>query len=129
MTFHGPGVRFIWGSACPGMGLVDFRPMAGRTVKEGWVPDKHGVYTSYNRGCRCRACTDAGVRRANAQVKQRMLRRVLVDGHLVYPDPPPGHGKRITYFMYGCRCDSCREAAMEYQRAYRARKRAAATTG
>lgn len=96
-----------------------------RTVEEGWVPRTHGAPSSYNRGCRCGPCREANTTRHragryDASYRNRNYReRVLVQGVLVHPKPPGGHGKRWVYVTFGCRCGACTDAARVYIKEHR----------
>ena len=72
------------------------RPQKGEDMK-------HGSYSTYTSGCRCRPCKDAAAAYARdyrAGVRTRA---------------PASHG---TYSRYtaGCRCPECRAANAEYKR-------------
>lgn len=79
---------------------------------------KHATKSSYNYGCRCKACTRAAVdevtqrRRLNAE----LLRRGLIAVQ---------HGQLSTYTNYLCRCPPCTEANRSYLADWRDRRRKA----
>lgn len=66
----------------------------------------HGLRSSYNV-CRCPDCCEA-----NRLYLQDYRKRVR-------GTEPPEHGTRAGYVVYGCPCDDCRTAAMDYQRDWR----------
>jgi hypothetical protein len=94
-----------------------------KTVAQGWVPNRHGIPSSYVRGCRCTECTAANNARCRKSNKAHRDRNraglVEIDGRMVFPNPPSGHGKASTYRSYGCRCDACREANSTYKNSWK----------
>lgn len=96
---------------------------ANRTVAQGWVPRRHGIPSSYNRGCRCAECRYANANRqritGNGQRwrDKQLAKRIVVDGVLMAPDRP--HGVYGTYSTYGCRCEPCKQANRDYMTAWR----------
>lgn len=74
----------------------------------------HGEYTKYsNDHCRCVPCTAA---HAAYITEMKWQRRTRADAQI-----PHGYG---GYTNWMCRCDVCRAAKREHNRAYMARKRA-----
>lgn len=81
----------------------------------------HGTRTRYVAGCRCDECREANRiyvadrrrRRggAAAEYASRKARGLAADD--------PRHGTRLGYNGWGCRCQPCRAANAEYQRARR----------
>jgi hypothetical protein len=63
-----------------------------------------------------------GVPRTAGTAWRREWRRLA---RFTGPRPGVKHGLASTYRNYNCRCEPCREAALAFQRAYRARKRTA----
>lgn len=61
---------------------------------------RHGTITSYNAGCRCDKCIDAGK-------KQRAKWRARVLAELKANKDDPRHGS-LTGYTAGCRCFKCR---------------------
>lgn len=76
----------------------------------------------YARGCRCDGCRQAATEAHNRQQAARLARGV--------PDGVP-HGSASTYSNWGCRCEPCTKAQVEYcrpyVRAYYERRRRAAS--
>ncbi|MGE3795955.1 MAG: hypothetical protein AB7I38_18795 [Dehalococcoidia bacterium] len=103
-----------------------------KTVAEGWVPQRHGIPSSYNRGCRCDECRSANAVRHQAAIhsykganqRRNYAKRTFVAGRWIAPLPDEKHGKVGTYTRHGCRCISCTRAYREHQAAYRARRSA-----
>lgn len=93
-----------------------------RTVAEGWVPIRHGIASSYNRGCRCDDCTARHRERLATYLSRRRALRVLVDGRLVAPLPAEKHGKVSTYVNHACRCVPCVAAGVERNARNRVRR-------
>lgn len=74
---------------------------------------KHGSTSTYgNYKCRCAECTAAHREACRKWRRERLNRRVLVDGDLVHPDAD--HGTYNAYTNYGCQCALCRTARAEY---------------
>lgn len=96
-----------------------------KTVAEGWVPNQHGIISSYVRGCRCTECRAANAERQRRNQASRRLdrrkkaERVEINGVLVHPDPYGRHGTVTAYTTCGCRCDACRESESERRYALR----------
>ena len=61
---------------------------------------RHGTITSYNAGCRCDKCIEAGK-------KQRAKWRARVLEELKANKDDPRHGS-LTGYTAGCRCFKCR---------------------
>ena len=73
---------------------------------------KHGG-SGYRHGCRCRVCRSANAASSLAFTNNADLSKAP-------------HGTTQGYRRWGCRCDACCAASTEYQRGYRARKKASA---
>lgn len=74
----------------------------------------HGTIAAYTScGCRCSACQAVmAVYRRNL-TETRAAERVEIDGRMVHPSPPGGHGKATTYNAWSCRCEPCTAANRE----------------
>ena len=77
-----------------------------------------GTTRGYQRGCRCRPCTDANSARtlkwmrANPEKQKANFERMSVK---VLASAPHKRGK-ISWYVYGCRCEGCRAALRRYAR-------------
>jgi hypothetical protein len=79
---------------------------------------RHGTRRAYNiRGCRCDACREANTR-------HHWFARQASKGQV--PNTAP-HGTANCYRNHACRCGPCRQAQTAAIRAYRDRKREAAS--
>lgn len=75
---------------------------------------EHGTATRYQRGCRCRPCTDAGSARCRDYRQRKQL------GLLKSPNQPE-HGRGLYLYNHGCRCALCYLAKSWSERDYRLR--------
>ena len=87
----------------------------------------HGTVGRYHRGCRCADCrgAKAAYDRAWRKANPEYFREWRKANAPLPGDDDPRHGTRNGYY-YGCRCTDCRDAAAEYERALRGRRRDAA---
>jgi hypothetical protein len=74
---------------------------------------RHGRRGTYIKGCRCEACNQANRDGANIGRYSRAGRT----------PPPDSHGKATTYTNWHCRCDPCKAAQSQVNRAYHAAHR------
>jgi hypothetical protein len=86
-----------------------------------------GTTRGYQRGCRCRPCTDANSARtlrwmqANPEKQKASFERMTVK---ILASAPHKRGK-ISWYVYGCRCEACKVTMRRYQRANYAEKKRA----
>jgi len=89
---------------------------------------EHGRISNYtNAYCRCAECraVNAATRRARYQADAELgAARVRASRAKKKGTAPGRHGTPTAYNVHGCRCDLCRQARNDYQRAYRARRKA-----
>jgi hypothetical protein len=78
-----------------------------------------GTPERYAQGCRCQPCKTAN---AEVSAKQRKVCQALA---AVDPNQVPEHGTLTAYAMWRCRCEECKAYAREYDRARRAKAKAA----
>lgn len=105
-----------------------------KTVAEGWVPLRHGIPSSYNRGCHCDECRAANAARARNTGNNRNHRtrnfeeRVWVETatisywYAVKVDRE-NHGTHDCYTRFGCRCPECVRGNALYQKSRRQAQR------
>lgn len=102
-----------------------------RTVAEGWVPLRHGIPSSYVRGCRCDECRAAQAARqrsaggggyGEAHRRRNFAERTFVGGRWIAPVPDERHGREDTYKRHGCRCVRCTVATREATAARKAKR-------
>lgn len=72
----------------------------------------HGTRSMYQTGCRCQECK-AAVASASRALRERQ-RQMAID----HPELIP-HGTYTGYTNWCCRCDDCRKASREYQKAHK----------
>ncbi|RBO71658.1 hypothetical protein DSP71_15255 [Microbacterium sp. H6] len=72
-----------------------------------WASQRHscGTVASYQRGCRCDACTEAN-RERHRDTVAKMREKGLSPGD-------PRHGTLGAYRNWACRCDACRAVGAE----------------
>ena len=100
-----------------------------KTVAEGWVPIRHGIPSSYNRGCHCDECREANTLRARRTKNNQIHRarnleaRVKTDDGSWYAPTAPFHGTHDIYTRYGCRCKECCAGNAQYNATYNQSRR------
>lgn len=80
---------------------------------------RHGIATTYNRGCRCGQCVENNYQRQkfNGFKREVRVRAGFVDVSKMK------HGKRSTYINWGCRCEPCSKAHSDACKDYLRRRK------